>query len=272
MSEDTALAVREPEPEKNDLQVLSNDDPAGILVQATKIATALKDVIEKQKLYATISGRKHVMVEGWTTLMALNRLQPFVENVEVERYTVEKQIRPFSDEAMPGDPPMKVQTMTEHHVRARAVVSARRVSDGVAVAQAEGFCSTEEPRWKGRDEYAIRSMAQTRGTGKVGRLALSWVMTLAGYEALPAEEVPGAPERVEREGEGLTGEQRIAFARIFSSAGSQEERNNLKKKAAEIIEDLGYRNWQEFSAHGQEDANDVLSHLVEEVASGNSDA
>ena len=36
-------------------------------------------------------------------------------------------------------------------------------------------------------------MAETRATGKAMRVALSWVMALAGYEATPAEEMPAEP-------------------------------------------------------------------------------
>jgi hypothetical protein len=32
-------------------------------------------------------------------------------------------------------------------------------------------------------------MAQTRATGKACRLAFSWIMSLAGYEPTPAEEM-----------------------------------------------------------------------------------
>ena len=38
-------------------------------------------------------------------------------------------------------------------------------------------------------EFQIASMAQTRAVSKAFRLALSWVMTLAGYEPTPAEEM-----------------------------------------------------------------------------------
>jgi hypothetical protein len=37
-------------------------------------------------------------------------------------------------------------------------------------------------------------MAQTRATGKACRLAFSWIMSLAGYEPTPAEEIPLSDE------------------------------------------------------------------------------
>ena len=36
----------------------------------------------------------------------------------------------------------------------------------------------------------MMSMAQTRALGKAYRMALGWIMKMAGYEATPAEEMP----------------------------------------------------------------------------------
>ena len=161
------VAVRE----DDGIEVRTQMQPADLLSMAAKQATALAEVIEKKKLFTMIGQKKHVSVEGWQTLGAMNQLQAFTERVEVTKNE-------------------------DGSVEATALVSARRVTDGVAIAQAEGFCSTKEARWKGRDEYAVRSMAQTRATSKVFRQALAWVMVLAGYEATPSEEVPtpAAPE------------------------------------------------------------------------------
>jgi hypothetical protein len=52
----------------------------------------------------------------------------------------------------------------------------------------------DEPTWAKRPGYARRSMAVTRATGKAFRLGFSWIMTLAGYEVTPAEEMPQVVE------------------------------------------------------------------------------
>lgn len=161
--EEPSRALVRVEPEA----LIARFDPDEMIARASHQATALADILEKRKLYTLIQGRKHVNVEGWQTLGALNGLQAFTERVEVAR-------------------------TEDGFIEALAIVSARRVSDGTAVAQVEGFCSTREARWKGRDEYAVRSMAQTRATSKVFRQALAWVMVLAGYEATPQEETPAA--------------------------------------------------------------------------------
>ena len=132
------------------------------LVQgAREMAGALADVIERQHLATVIQGRKHVNVEGWTTLaVMLGVVASEVQTVETEGiYT--------------------------------AVVELVRMSDGACISRASAECG-DEPPWNKRPRYARRSMAQTRATGKACRLAFSWIMALAGYEPTPAEEMPDA--------------------------------------------------------------------------------
>jgi hypothetical protein len=58
----------------------------------------------------------------------------------------------------------------------------------------------DEKRWKDADDYAIKSMAQTRAGAKALRNAFGWVAELAGYASTPLEEMDGverdtAPQR-----------------------------------------------------------------------------
>lgn len=79
-----------------------------------------------------------------------------------------------------------------------ARVEARTLA-GQVVGAAEAECLRSEKQWKSRDDYALRSMAQTRAVSKALRGPLGFVVTLAGFEATPAEEMPqNASERVER--------------------------------------------------------------------------
>ena len=75
------------------------------------------------------------------------------------------------------------------HVGWEARVEAR-TRDGSVVGAAEAECMVSERTWGSRDDYARRSMAQTRATSKAMRGPLGFVMTLAGFEATPAEEMP----------------------------------------------------------------------------------
>lgn len=127
----------------------------------TKMANVLKDVIEKQKFYVELQGKKYVKVDGWISLGTLLGILPR-----------EKSVTELPDGSYVAD------------------VELVRFDTGKVVAGASSLCSVDEKRWKTADKYARRSMATTRATGKAYRLAFSWVVNMAGYEATPAEEMP----------------------------------------------------------------------------------
>lgn len=137
--------------------------PTEIVERATEMADRLRDVINKQHLYANIQGKKHVTVEGWTTLGALCGVFPVVA-----------WSRPIEAEDISG---------WEARVEVRTLA-------GQVIGAAEAQCTRSERSWSGRDDYALRSMAQTRATSKAMRLPLAWIMSLAGFEVTPAEEMP----------------------------------------------------------------------------------
>jgi hypothetical protein len=135
------------------------DDPAQVLARATDTANALKAVLTEQNMVQRIQGRDHVKVEGWTTLGAMLGVTPVC--------TWTRQI----DQGW------------EARVEARTL-------DGRVIGAAEAECLRSESTWKNRDDYAIRSMAQTRATSKALGSVLRFVVTLAGYSGTPAEEMP----------------------------------------------------------------------------------
>jgi hypothetical protein len=136
------------------------DDPATVLERATDTANALKSVLREQNMIQRIQGRDHVKVEGWTTLGAMLGVTP----VCVWTHPIEQG--------------------WEARVEARTL-------DGRIIGAAEAECLRSESKWKTRDDYAIRSMAQTRATSKALGSVLRFVVTLAGYSGTPAEEMPG---------------------------------------------------------------------------------
>ncbi len=142
--------------------LFGTDQPAQIIEKATQVADVLKGVVVKQGLAKRIGTSEYILVEGWTTLGNLVGVFPKVE------WT-----RPIS-----GDDP--------GWEAAVVVVNAH----GVEIGRAEAQCLRSERNWKGRDDFALRSMAQTRAMGKALRMPLGWIATLAGYEATPAEEMP----------------------------------------------------------------------------------
>jgi hypothetical protein len=135
------------------------DDPVEVITRASRAAEALKGVITQQGLVSNIQGREHVRVEGWTTLGSMLGVVPVVTWTR------------------------RTEDGWEARVEARTL-------DGRVVGAAEAMCSKSERTWSKRDDYALRSMAQTRATSKALRGPLGFVVTLAGYEATPAEEMP----------------------------------------------------------------------------------
>lgn len=147
--------------QQNQLQTSVLDAPPAMMVeQVTAMANVLKDVIEKQKMFQKIGPNKYVTCEGWATLGTMLGVLP-----------VEKEVK-------------KIPNGYE------AYINLVNKNTGVVIGGASNICTREEKTWKNRDEYAIRSMAITRATGKAYRLAFSWIVTMAGYKGTPAEEMP----------------------------------------------------------------------------------
>ena len=133
--------------------------PEDIVSRASSVATVLAKVITEKKLYTVINSKKYVQVDGWATLGAMLGVLPR----EVKSEKIENGYLSF--------------------------VELVRTTDGMVIGGASAICTREERNWKNSDEYAIKSMATTRATGKAYRLGFSWIMNLAGYESTPAEEM-----------------------------------------------------------------------------------
>jgi len=128
--------------------------------EASKMAKKLGSIIRSEKLTSNIQGKDYVRCEGWTTLGAMMGVFPHIV------WT-----RPLDDGG---------------GWEARCEV---KRPDGAVLGAAEAQCGMDEKMWASRSSFARRSMAQTRATSKAMRVVFSWVMTLAGYEATPAEEM-----------------------------------------------------------------------------------
>lgn len=159
--------------------IFGTNNPGEIVKRCAAIADALVPIIDEKKLYQRIppsdpNGKKYVYVEGWVSMISMLGVFPSVDSVEVE-------LRPFVR-----------QTDGEHSKEkiATAWVSLRTMS-GTIITRANASVSSFERNWRGRDEYAMKSMAQTRATGKACRLAFSWIMSMAGFAGTPAEDMTG---------------------------------------------------------------------------------
>ena len=134
--------------------------PEQVVETATRVATALKKVVMDRRLFSSIQGKEYVRVEGWTTLGA-----------------------------MLGVLPREVETKRLEDGSFEAKVDLVRSSDGMVIGGASALCGMDETKWASKPDYARRSMAVTRATGKAYRLGFSWIMELAGYASTPAEEM-----------------------------------------------------------------------------------
>jgi hypothetical protein len=137
--------------------------PTEMLERATAIATALSAMVEKQRLYTVISGKKYPQVEAWMTIGRMDNV--------VAREAA-KPVR-----ADDGSWEAEVELV--------------RLSDGMVIGRASALCGAKGDRpWDTRPDHQRRSMAVTRATSRAFRQQYSWIMALAGYEPTPADEMP----------------------------------------------------------------------------------
>lgn len=143
---------------------LRGSDARALIRSASDMASALAQIIEQRGLFVKIQGRDYVMCEGWTTLATMCGLMPREVSCEYDR----------EDDVF------------------IATVALVRISDGMELTRASAECGGDsDATWAKRPRYARRSMAITRATSKSCRIALSWVMNLAGYEPTPLEDYEG---------------------------------------------------------------------------------
>lgn len=81
----------------------------------------------------------------------------------------------------------KVSTVTEYKYECTCVL--KRISNGEIVGQGFALCTNAEEIKVTFDEYAVLSMAQTRAIAKAFRNTIGFIMTAAGFDATPAEEM-----------------------------------------------------------------------------------
>lgn len=139
--------------------LFATDNPREVISKAVDVADALIEVVRKKGWAKRIQGREFLELPAWQTIGAMLSVTPFCE-----------WSRPV-----------------ENGWEARVVV---RKSDGTEIAAAEAQCTRSEKTWSNRDDYALRSMAQTRATSKALRSALGFIAAIAGYKDTPADEMP----------------------------------------------------------------------------------
>lgn len=165
--------------------LFGTDDPEYIANRTAAIGDVLGKTIRERGWSMKIGAGEHVRVEGWTFLGSLLGLSARTE-----------WSRPLTDV---GGWEARVQLVT---------------LDGRVLAAAEASCSREEKNWRNSDDFAVRSMAQTRAMGKAFRMQLGFIAGSAGFETTPAEEMPSEPAAVASEGPVvLPGQYEIRFGK-----------------------------------------------------------
>lgn len=171
MSSEQAVAVRQFDTSVQRVR----ETPAEAVAKAREQAQELMKIVKETHISKKIGDKEHLQVEAWQTIANFNRCWI---DTDWTRDIKDSEGRVLGVEA-----------------RARLV----RLDDGVVLGGAEGACMMDEElerqdgtvieRWS--DYYAVKSMAQTRAQGKVGRMAFAWVAVLGGYATTPAEEMTG---------------------------------------------------------------------------------
>ena len=212
-------------------------DPEGVISKATLIANSLAPIVERAKLYSMIATKqgpkKYVKVEGWATMLAMLGIFPATEYSRL------------------------LDRPNEIAYESRVIL--RHIS-GVIVGAGEGICSSKESNWSGRDEFTIKSMSQTRAEGKAARLAFSWIISLAGYEPTPAEEMPMEPIDSYKPAEPVTPRVHSTTAKI-----SEPQRKRLYaiwKTAGKSDEDVHSYLVEHY---GIEHTKDITKDIYEEI-------
>ena len=159
-----------------DNAILNPDLPMRIKIGvAGEVASCLKDIIQQQNLIVKgLGGNKnseYVTIEGWEVLGTMLGITPVTEVIgEIKN----KQDRTVGYEA-------RATLYRNPIIENGEIVGGEMVARAEASADKSGFQ---------KDMPSIRSMAQTRALGKCYRMALSWIIKMAGYEGTFAEDMP----------------------------------------------------------------------------------
>lgn len=212
----TELAVRDDTDHGQEISLFAGATPQAVVEAASRAAQALADVIKKQNLYKRIGQKDHVLVEGWQTLGTMVGVHAIADGGVRELPWPD--LNGIPEPEQPGQAPregtqayrdwfareqLHAEWRQHQHVllardTGRAygfVASFNAVKDGRVVGWGEGRATRAEKRWVSAEDYAVASMAQTRGQSRTLRGCLGFVVSLAGYAPTPAEEADdGAPE------------------------------------------------------------------------------
>ena len=150
-------------------EVLLQGDPAAQLEFAKKCSQALMQVLNLKPKKVMINGKQYIEYEDWQTLARFYGATVGTEwTKSIEREGKDK--------------------VWGYEAKATVIIK------GELVSSAEAMCTRDERNWAMRDEFALRSMAQTRACAKALRNVFAWIVVMAGLQPTPAEEMDGVAQ------------------------------------------------------------------------------
>jgi hypothetical protein len=141
---------------------LFSHDPEQAYKEAQRLVSVVANRCTGPGYLVNINGKQYPKIEWWTSVSASLGLFP--------RVLYSKRLDRNGEVAYEA----KVEVYRNNQI----------------IASGEAMCSNHEDRWQSADEYAIKSMAITRASGKAYRIPLSFLAVMAGLEVTPAEEMP----------------------------------------------------------------------------------
>ena len=159
-----------------DYAILNPEIPMSTKVGvATNVANCLAPLVRNQGLVVKGLNTKdkeaeYVTVEGWEVLGTMLGIVPDTRIVEEMKNDKDRTIGFKARATLYQNP-----TFTDG-----------KITGGHVLATAEAYCTRDDFQKK---YFSMASMAQTRALGKAYRMALSWIMKMAGFESTYAEDM-----------------------------------------------------------------------------------
>ena len=172
------IAVVEETPSLPDYAILNPEIPMSTKVGvATNVANCLAPLVRNQGLVvkglnAKDKEAEYVTVEGWEVLGTMLGIVPDTRIVE----------------EMKNDKDRTIGFKARATLYQNPTFEDGKIIGGHVLATAEAYCTRDDFQKK---YFSMASMAQTRALGKAYRMALSWIMKMAGFEATYAEDMEG---------------------------------------------------------------------------------
>ena len=172
----TDVTVKNDEENLPDYAILNPELPMSVKVGvATNVANTLAPLVRQQGLVVKGLNSKdkdaeYVTVEGWEVLGTMLGIVPDTRVVE----------------EMKNDKGIVVGFKARATLYQNPTIDDGKIIDGHVLATAEAYCTKDDYQKK---YFSMASMAQTRALGKAYRMALSWIVKMAGFEATYAEDM-----------------------------------------------------------------------------------